>query len=104
MLEDECHLIDNQIAALMAINNNRMEQRLFDEFIEVQQQVRDLKKSAAEYQNKLNLVFDAISTELFKTPENESSIKNTYEPRITYLNDKMNSKVYCLYNNYIIRK
>ena len=97
MLEDNCHVLDHQVAAHMATTNNKICKAEFDKFVDVQKKVLDLETSAANCQEKIDLVFEAISTAILRSPENDKTISEIYEPRLINLNEQMKSKVEVTY-------
>lgn len=64
MLEDRCHLLDVKIAAAMAVNNRKLDQNDFDAYVTTQSKIRDLEYLAGDYENKINLVYEAINSNI----------------------------------------
>ena len=73
----------------------------FDEYIAIKRDILQLENAAAEYEEKIQLVFGAITTQILRDPENETNIRSVYEPRIEYLQNKMLEKV-SLSDQYIL--
>ena len=88
-LENNCHLLDCQIAALLAVSSRQIEMTQFDEYIAIKRNILQLENAAAEYEEKIQLVFDAIATQILRDLENETNIRSVYEPRIEYLQNKI---------------
>lgn len=94
MLEDSCHLFDIKIAASHAISNKIIKHSEFDLYVEKQIQIRRLEYVVEDCDEKINLIQDAIASNLIRNPENEEHIRTIYEPRIKYLISKKEEKVY----------
>ena len=86
-------MLDYKLAAMIAVSSTKIQKDKFDKFVAVQCQLHNLETCATEYQEKIELVFEAISTEILRNPENEIKIRNTYEPKLDYLHNKMQEKV-----------
>ena len=90
MLEFRCHLLDIKIAGELAIKNESLNREEFDKFIKSKSEIRDLEFQAEDLHNKIELVRSAIYSNITKEGE---EIRNIYEPRIQFLNDKLAEKV-----------
>ena len=93
MLEFRCHLLDIKIAGELAIKNESLNREEFDKFIKSKSEIRDLEFQAEDLHNKIELVRSAIYSNITKEPEKGEEIRNIYEPRIQFLNDKLAEKV-----------
>ena len=93
MLEDRCHILDLKLAAMPGISDKRLQKDDFDQFVKTQNTVRDLENSAQRYQEKIDLVFAALSTAIINDPQNEANIQQIYKPRLEFLHNKMQEKV-----------
>lgn len=93
MLEDFCHTTDVKIAAALAKNNTLLRQESFDKYIQSHQEISRLEYVVADIRSKIELVHDATNTAILNNPENETEIRRIYDPRLVYLNDKLNERV-----------
>ena len=90
VLEDQCQIIDVKISAKSCINCDDSE---YSNFIEVQTKIRKVEYEIGDCQEKINLVHDALSANILRSPENEEEICKIYNPRIEFLNKKLKEKV-----------
>ena len=93
LLEDTCHQIDVKIAGHLALQNKTIDKSAFDEYISQQREIRQLEYIISDLSEKIDLVHDAIATNLIRTPEKEEDIRNMYTPRLKHLQDKKDVKV-----------
>ena len=94
MLEYQCHLIDLKISGNVSVNDKKTNREDFDNYIEIQTNINKSEASALYIEEKLNkLINDAITTAILQNPNNEQNIKDTYEPRLIHLRNKLAEKV-----------
>ena len=93
MLEDECHLLDVKIVGTMAVKDGTLDQIEFNDYVSNRSEIRNLECVVGDYQNKISLVHEAINSKILKNPEEETKIRNIYDPRLIELNNKMKEKV-----------
>ena len=93
MFEDFCHLLDIKIATVHAINDKRIQHDEFDKYVEKQIAICKLENTITDCDEKIELVHDALATNIVSHPEREKEIKAIYIPRIEYLTAKKDEKV-----------
>jgi len=89
MLEQECCILDIKLAGMEASTNEADSEQ-----IQIYHKMVDLEKLLADLEEKIELVNEAIILNIFKNPENEVQIKTTFQPRLDYLKNKLEQKVY----------
>ena len=92
MLEDKCHVLDAKLA-LLDKSNHISNKKDLDSFAINQNMVRNLEMSAQQYQEKVDLVYEAISIAMIQNPDDAENIHKIYGPRLEFLKSKMHEKV-----------
>ena len=82
MFEDECHILDCQLACHNSKGNNNEE---FKKYIEVRKSVTDPEKDVADIQTTIALINIAISVAIMESAGNDKNFK-IYEQREDKLN------------------
>ena len=93
LLEDSCHMLDVKLAGEMAMKDQSINRIQFNEYITSQHRIRDLENIINNYNEKINLIYNAVSINILKNPEKAEEIKNVYHQRLTYLEQKKHDKV-----------
>ena len=93
MLEAECHNIDVKLAAMMAIEENQLDKDDFNQYVQTQLQISNFKLAANNYDDKINMVHEAISAHIIRFPEKENEIRDNYQSRLDILTAKKDQKV-----------
>ena len=84
MLERECVILDIKLGGERAENQN-----LIDKY----SKVKELENGIISCEEKIQLVYEAITYNVAKNPQNEEQILAIYHPRLKYLQDKVKTKV-----------
>ena len=92
-LEDEGHILDLKLLGELAIKNNQLNREELNEHIQNLQKIKDLEQGAQNNHDQICLIQEAISIAIINEPENEDHIRGIYEPRIVYLQEKLQNKV-----------
>ena len=77
----------------MAIRRNQINREELDEHIQTLQRIKDLEYRAQHNHEQIFLVQEAISLAIIREPANEEHVRNIYEPRIMYLQEKLQETV-----------
>ena len=85
MFEEACQGVDDKIAVI-AGNRHCV-------FSNVRKEIKNLYTSIEDKELKLDLVRDAIANAILANPDDEVVIKDTYEPRLIYLAEKISEKL-----------
>ena len=93
MLENSCEIIDMKIAGQMAIQRKELDQHGYNKFINIQQELMTYTKDIGNFEDKIELIRETVTTEILKCPEKEEVIRSVYEPRMEYFENKRKEKV-----------
>nr|XP_047129350.1 uncharacterized protein LOC124809337 [Hydra vulgaris] len=92
LLEKESHLLDIKLAGVLAIHDKRIDLSEYDDYVEKQVEIFQLKYSIEDINNKILLIQDACVIEVIHNPENSENIKVMYKDRIALLESKRTEK------------
>ena len=92
MLEKQCYIFDFKIAAKTKSASNIDDVKL-QEMIDKYSEVQLLEESAKSITETIELVHEAVATNICRKPEEEDKIRKIYEPRLEFLSTKLNEKV-----------
>ena len=99
MMEKDCLMLDIKLAGQKALKNNTMTAEEYEKHVEAYKKVIELKSSIEELEETINLVTEAVALNVMKQPENEDFIHATYQPRLDFLNKRLQKKVKNLIEN-----
>lgn len=77
------------MAGTAAIQNKIIEASQYSAFVEKQNKIRMTNQNINNCEEKINLIHDAIQTEIMKGDLIEIEIQKVYEPRLQYFKEKI---------------
>lgn len=86
-MEKECQIFDIKINAKLQPTNAEIE------VIQVYNKISHLEEDIKEHHNTLDLIQEAITMQISKSPEKEDEILEVYKPRTDFFSKKIIEKV-----------
>ena len=87
-------MIDIKIAGRMSIQQQTLDECGYVAYLKIQEEIREKKEELHNIEAKIDLVREAISIAVLKSPEKkEIEIQNIYQPRLVYFEEKRKEKV-----------
>ena len=93
MLEKECYLLDVKLAGMEALKQNTMTMEEYEKAVSSFKMIESLERDIIIYEEKVDLINDAIALNIFKDPNNDKNIRTIYKPRLEHFNKVLNQKV-----------
>ena len=93
MLEKECHLLDAKLAGLEAIKLKTMTVEEYETAVSAFETIEKLERDIKIYEEKVDLINEAVALNIFKDPDNDENIRATYKPRLDHFNKMLNQTV-----------
>ena len=85
MLEDECSVLDIEIAEKLAEKEEGAGNENFQSFIELVEKMWRVETSIAKLNDEIQFLNDAIHVQILNNPENEMLLRNLYTNRLEEL-------------------
>ena len=92
MSEKECKTLAFKIIAKTRLSDEVTAKEL-QSIIKTYHHIEELQRDIVDSESTIDLIHDAITYQLEKTPENETAIRETYEPRMSHFLEKIKIKV-----------
>ena len=81
---------DIKIPGHLAIQQQKFSTDDFGKYINQMMDAKEAKKAKEGYQEKLDLINDAVTNAILRDPNSECQIRSIYEPRLKHHQDKLN--------------
>ena len=94
MLEDECSVLDIEIAEKLAEKEEGAGNENFQSFIELVEKMSRVETSIAKLNDEIQFLNDAIHVQILNNPENEMLLRNLYTNRLEELHKELQDKVF----------
>ena len=94
MLEDECSVLDIEIAEKLAEKEEGAGNENFQSFIELVEKMSRVETSIAKLNDEIQFLNDAIHVQILNNPENERLLRNLYTNCLEELHKELQDKVF----------
>ena len=91
-LEAECYSLDFKVAALTQSGKGLSDDNI-KMMIKNYNTIQELESSIKDLETTIELIHDAVASNLTKFPEKAKDIENVYKPRIDWHQEKISEKV-----------
>ena len=93
MLEKSCYLIDVELAGTEAVMSKIMTSDEYKVFVDTHLKLKEIDSKIENFEEKLDMVNNAIQNEILKGLSPEETIKHTYNMRIELFQAKIDELV-----------
>ena len=94
MLEDECSVLDIEIAEKLAEKEEGAGNENFQSFIELVEKMSRVETSITKLNDEIQFLNDPIHDQILNNPENEMLLRNLYTNRLEELHKELQDKVF----------